>query len=150
MSTVQLPDPDGDRPDPESSHPWTKDVVIYDGECRFCRGQVERLKGFDSQGKLTFISLHDPRLRQRYPELSHDELMQQMYVVTTEGKKFGGAAAIRYLSRRLPRLYWLMPLLHIPFTLPLWQWGYRQVAKRRYKLAGKVCDGDTCSIHFKN
>jgi predicted DCC family thiol-disulfide oxidoreductase YuxK len=32
---------------PMSIHPWTKDVVIYDGECRFCRGQVERLKQFD-------------------------------------------------------------------------------------------------------
>lgn len=150
MSQTNLPDPDGAVPNPESNRPWTKDVVIYDGECRFCRGQVERLVRFDSQGKLTFISLHDARLRKRYPDLSHDELMSQMYVVTPEGKKYGGAAAVRYLSRQLPRLYWLMPIMHIPFSLPLWQWAYKQVAKRRYKLAGKVCDGDTCSIHFKN
>lgn len=150
MAEIRLPDPDGDYPDPESLRPWTKDVVIYDGECRFCRGQVERLVKFDSQGKLAFISLHDQRLHQRFPELSHDELMQQMYVVTPEGNKYGGAAAVRYLTRRLPRLYWLMPIMHVPFSLPLWQWGYKQVAKRRYKLAGKVCDGDTCSIHFKN
>lgn len=150
MLHTQLPDPDGDALDSEALRPWSKDVVIYDGECRFCRGQVERLKRFDSGGKLTFISLHDSRLRKRYPDLSHDELMRQMYVVTPEGKKFGGAAAVRYLTRKLPSLYWLMPLMHIPFTLPVWQWGYNQVAKRRYKLAGKVCDGDTCSIHFKN
>lgn len=147
---MKLPDPDGEKPDLEIQNRWTKDVVIYDGECRFCRGQVERLVKFDPQGQLTFISLHDPRLSKRYPELSHDDLMRQMYVITPEGTKFGGAAAVRYLSRRLPRLYWLMPIMHIPFSLPLWQWAYHQVAKRRYKLAGKVCEGDTCSIHFKN
>lgn len=147
---MKLPDPDGEKPDLEIQNRWTRDVVIYDGECRFCRGQVERLAKFDPQGKLTFISLHDPRLSKRYPELSYDELMRQMYVITPEGTKFGGAAAVRYLSRRLPRLYWLMPIMHIPFSLPLWQWAYHQVAKRRYKLAGKVCEGDTCSIHFKN
>lgn len=150
MLQSKLPDPDGDSLDPDALRPWTKDVVIYDGECRFCRGQVERLKQLDPGNKLTFISLHDSRLCKRVPDLTHDQLMQQMYVVTPTGKKFGGAAAVRYLSTRLPRLYWLMPILHIPFTLPLWQWGYKQIAKRRYKLAGKVCDGDTCSVHFKN
>ncbi|MGC4003208.1 MAG: hypothetical protein QM811_08770 [Pirellulales bacterium] len=43
----------------------------------------------------------------------------------------------------------LAPLLHIPFSLPLWQWGYDQVAKRRYRW-GKVddCADGACAIHF--
>ena len=42
--------------------------------------------------------------------------------------------------------------MHIPFTMPLWRWGYRQVAKRRYRLMGKTadaCDDGTCKVHFK-
>jgi predicted DCC family thiol-disulfide oxidoreductase YuxK len=40
--------------------------------------------------------------------------------------------------------------MHIPFSLPLWQWCYRQVAKRRYRIAGKdACDGDSCKVHYK-
>jgi hypothetical protein len=46
----------------------------------------------------------------------------------------------------LPRLWCLAPLLHIPGSLPLWQFLYRQVAKRRYKIAG-TCEDGTCRLH---
>ena len=77
--------------------------------------------------------------------------MAAMYVVDREGRRHGGAEALRYLTTKLPRLYWLAPLMHIPFTMPLWRWGYRQVAKRRY-LMGKTadaCQDGTCKVHFK-
>lgn len=128
------------------------DVVIYDGDCRFCTGQVENLRRI-SGDRLAFISLHDPLVQERYPDLTFDQLMEQMYLVDQKGNRYGGAAAFRYLSRKLPVLFVLAPLMHIPFSLPLWQWCYRQVAKRRYLLMGKhsdnACDSDACSIHFK-
>lgn len=136
---TRLPSPD-ERPD--------ADVVIYDGNCRFCTGQVERLARWDGGGRLAFLSLHDPWTASRYPDLSHDELMENMYLVDRRGRRHRGAAAFRYLSRRLPRLWWLAPLMHIPFSLPLWQFIYRQVAKRRYRW-GKVeaCEDDACAVH---
>jgi predicted DCC family thiol-disulfide oxidoreductase YuxK len=138
---VELPSL-ADRPD--------ADVVIFDGECVFCRGQVERLARWDRAGRLAFVSLHDPIISQRYPDLTLEQMMEQMYVVDRAGNRHGGAAAFRYLSRKMPRLWVLAPLMHIPFTLPVWQWCYRQVAKRRYKIAGKqACDDDACEVHFK-
>lgn len=125
----------------------TADVVIYDGNCPFCRSQVSRLAAWDGGGRLAFLSAHDPIVAQRYADLSLDQLMAQMYVVDRRGRRHGGAAALRYLSRRLPRLWILAPLLHIPFSLPLWQWVYRQVAERRYRLAGgPACTDGTCQI----
>jgi len=129
----------------------TADVVIYDGDCRFCTGQVERLARLDGTGKrLAFISLHDPEVARRWPDLTHEMLMEQMYVVDRQGNRYGGAAAFRYLTRRLPWLWILAPLMHVPFTLPLWQWGYGQVARRRYQLLGKTngCENDACRIHL--
>jgi predicted DCC family thiol-disulfide oxidoreductase YuxK len=128
------------------------DVLIYDGHCKFCAAQVQRLAGCDGMARrVAFISLHDPEVAMRWPDLTHDMLMEQMYVVDRQGNRYGGAAAFRYLSRRLPRLWLLAPLMHVPFSLPLWQAIYRQVAKQRYKLMGKTnaCDGDTCAVHFK-
>lgn len=123
------------------------DVVIYDGNCSFCRSQVSRLAAWDGGGRLAFLSAHDPMIPQRYADLPFDRLMAQMYVVDRRGRRHGGAAALRYLSRRLPRLWILAPLLHIPFSLPLWQWMYRQVAARRYRLAGgPACADGTCRI----
>jgi len=125
-------------------------VVIYDGHCVFCRSQVNRLARWDHLGKLAFLSAHDPEVARRYPDLSHDDLMQQMYVVDPKGKRHAGAGGFRYLSRRLPLLWVLVPCLHIPFSLPVWQWLYRQVAKRRYRF-GKVeeCDDESCRIHYQ-
>lgn len=123
--------------------------MIYDGQCNFCRAQVERLHRLDCCGnRLAFLSLHDPRVAQRYPDLSHAALMEQMFVVDRKGRRHGGADAVRYLSRRLPTLWVAAPFLHLPFSAPLWRWGYRQIAKRRYKLAGKTCENDACKIHF--
>ena len=126
------------------------DVVIYDGECNFCRQQVTNLRRLDCCGnRLSFISLHDPRVAQRYPDLSPEALMEQMYVIDRSGRRHGGADAVRYLSRRLPLLWVAAPILHIPGTARLWRWMYRQVAKRRYKLAGKNCENDVCRVHLK-
>ncbi|MBD3251590.1 DUF393 domain-containing protein [Candidatus Uhrbacteria bacterium] len=136
---AELPDPE-QRPQ--------ADIVIYDGQCRFCRSQVQRLSDWDGQGRLAFLSLHDPRTAQFCPELTRDQLMEQMYVVTRQGQRFGGAGALRCLSRRLVRLWPLAPLLHIPLSLPLWQWFYRLVARLRYRW-GRVdtCETGSCEVH---
>jgi predicted DCC family thiol-disulfide oxidoreductase YuxK len=128
-----------DRPD--------ADIVIYDGHCRFCRGAVSKLARFDPGGRLAYLSLHDPEVHRRWPDLEHDELMKQMLLVDRHGGRHWGAAAFRYCTRRLPTLWILAPLLHIPFSLPLWQFFYVQFAKRRY-LFGKVqsCDSGSCHI----
>lgn len=126
------------------------DVVVFDGRCKFCTKQVKRLFQLDGKNRLTFLSLHDERVQKLLPHLTHDDLMEQMYVVTPEGNHYGGAEAFRYLTRRLPKIWILAPLLHIPFSLPFWQWGYRQIAKRRYKM-GQVkdpCEEGSCEVHF--
>jgi predicted DCC family thiol-disulfide oxidoreductase YuxK len=92
--------------------------------------------------------LHDPSVAVDYPDLSYEMLMEQMWVVAPDSRRFGGADALRYLSRRLPLLWPIAPVLHIPFSMPLWRWLYRQIAKRRYRIAGKNCDeGGSCSLH---
>lgn len=134
-------------PDPEAL--TSADVVIYDGECNFCRSQVENLRRLDRGGnRLSFLSLHDPRVAERYPDLSPEELMEQMFVIDQSDRRHGGGDAVKYLSRRLPLLWPVAPVLHIPGTARLWRWIYRQIAKRRYKLAGRTCEGDSCSVHF--
>jgi predicted DCC family thiol-disulfide oxidoreductase YuxK len=135
----QLPNPDV-RP--------LADVMIYDGHCRICTGQVRFLERLFSGGRLAYLSLHDAEVARRYPDLGHDALMREMYVIDRRGGRHRGAAAVRYLSRRVPRLWWLAPLLHVPGTMPFWAWLYRQVANRRYRF-GRVetCDDGSCRVH---
>ncbi len=118
----RLPDPD-DRP-------WAA-VVIYDGSCRLCRGTAEWLDWLDRRGQLAFLPLQDPRVQARYPDLSRKDLQQHVYVIDPRGARRHSAGAVRYLARRLPALWPLAPLLHLPGTMPLWHWLYTQVARRR-------------------
>jgi predicted DCC family thiol-disulfide oxidoreductase YuxK len=129
------------------------EVVIYDGHCKFCTAMVKNLAHWDGSGRrLAFLSLHDPEIATRFPQLTYDQMMKEMYVIDRWGRFHRGAEAFRYLTTRLPRLYALAPLIHIPFSLPFWRWAYRQVANRRYRIMGKTgdgCDGEACKIHFK-
>lgn len=122
------------------------DVVIYDGQCGFCRAQVDRLARWDGRGRLCFLSLHDPQVAERFPDLTRSQLMQQMYVVANNGRRYAGASAVRYLVRRLPRLWPLVPLVYFPLSLPIWQWLYRQIARRRDRLNPSYPCDHACGI----
>ncbi len=100
-SAVHLPTPE-ERPE--------ADILIFDGNCSFCRAQVERFARWDRRRQLAFLSLHDPQVYQRFPHLHPDELMREMVIVDRHGNHHAGAAAIRYLSRHLHRLWPLAPI----------------------------------------
>jgi predicted DCC family thiol-disulfide oxidoreductase YuxK len=122
-----------------------RDTVLYDGACRFCRGQIALLRRLDPTGRLAFTSLHDPQVARDFPEIPPEALLAQMYVVDRTGLARGGAEAVRYLSRRLPLLWPLAVPLHVPGSMPLWNGLYRFIARHRYRLAGR-CDEGTCRI----
>jgi predicted DCC family thiol-disulfide oxidoreductase YuxK len=122
-----------------------RDTVLYDGRCRFCRGQIALLRRLDPAGCLRFTSLHDASVSRDFPELGREQLLEQMYVVDRQGRARGGADAVRYLCRRLPLLWPAAVPLHLPGSLPMWRWLYRLVARNRYRLAG-TCDDGTCRI----
>jgi len=124
------------------------DVVIYDGRCRICSAQVGKLPWWDCQGKLSYLSLHDPEVARRWPDLSHERLMQEMVIIDVRGRRHWGAEALRYLSRRLRRLWWAAPLLHLPGSMIVWRAMYRWIARHRYRLSGgAACDEGTCALH---
>lgn len=124
-------------------------VLIFDGQCRFCRANVRWIAAID-QGRIAYVSLHDPIVAERWPELTHEELMSQMYLIDDQGRKHPGAAAFRFLSRHLVGLWILSPFLHIPGSLPVWQFFYKRIARLRYRFGRlDACDDDACELHFK-
>lgn len=119
-------------------------LIIYDGECRFCRSQIAILNRLDMWGVLTFESLHDPSIHIDFPDITHEELLKRMYVIDSDQSRYSGANAIRYLSRKLMLLWPLAILLHIPYSMWLWNMVYNFIARNRYRIAGK-CTG-SCKI----
>lgn len=123
------------------------DVVIYDGNCRICTAQVRKLPWWDCQSRLSFLSLHDPQVQARWPDLPHERLMREMCIIDTRGDRYWGPEAIRYLARRLRRFWWALPLLYFPGSMwvlwPLYLW----IARNRYRLSGTTCDDEACALH---
>jgi predicted DCC family thiol-disulfide oxidoreductase YuxK len=140
MADAPLPSP-ADRPD--------ADVVLYDGNCAICTAGVRRLVWWDCQGKLAFLSIHDPQVEQRWPDISHDRLMQEMAIVDRRGHRYWGPEALRYLTRRLRRLWWAAPMAYFPGSMLLWRPLYRWIAKNRYRLSGSECANGACRVHVK-
>jgi predicted DCC family thiol-disulfide oxidoreductase YuxK len=128
-----------------ATHP-PRDTVLFDGRCRFCIGQIAMLRRLDVSGRLQFTSLHERAVAADFPELSSEALQAEMFVVDRQGNARGGALGWRYLTRRLPLLWPLAVLLHVPGSMPLWNWIYRLIARNRHRLAGTCADG-TCRIH---
>ena len=127
----------------------TADVVLYDGRCVFCQRQVERLLWWDCQERLAYLSLHDPEAAEHFPDASPERLREEMCIVDQQGRQHWGAEAVRYLSRRLRRLWWLSPLMHLPGIMLLAKPAYRLVARNRYRLMGKTdeCADGSCALH---
>ena len=124
------------------------DVIIYDGECGICTAQVHKLPWWDCQQKLSYLSLHDPQVATRWPQLSADRLKEEMCLIDTQGRQHWGPDAIRYLSLRLRRLWWLAPILYLPGSMFLWRPLYRWMAKNRYRLSKTAaCTTNACKKH---
>ena len=138
MTNAPLPSP-AERPD--------ADVVLYDGHCGICTAGVKRLLWWDCQKRLAYLSIHDPEVQRRWPDLSHDRLMQEMAIVDRDGNRYWGPEALRYLTRRLRRLWWAAPLAYFPGSMLLWRPLYRLVARNRYRFSAKNCDNGACSLH---
>lgn len=119
-------------------------VVIFDGHCRFCLGQMRLLQWADISGKLRFLSLHDARRQTLLPQFTRDELMREMVVLAPGGQTYAGARAVRYLFAALPVLWLGLPFIYFPGSLPFWDRLYRAIARRRYALAGVSCEDGAC------
>ena len=88
-------------------------VVLYDGDCPFCRRSVAILKKLDWFGRLAFQSARD---RDRVPPaevpLDPARMLEEMHVLTPDRKRaYVGYAAFRWLAWRLPLLDALFVLM---------------------------------------
>lgn len=138
-----------DLSEPSNQPETVVPVVLYDGQCRFCCQQIDRLKWWDGGKRLEYLSLHEQAVAQRWPDIDLKRLHEEMCVVSPGGARHWGAEAVRYLSRTLPRLWWLAPLMHLPGIMFVARPTYAWVARNRYRLMGKTekCVDGTCIIH---
>jgi predicted DCC family thiol-disulfide oxidoreductase YuxK len=119
-------------PNPESSipNPVGIPVLIYDGDCGFCRYWLARLRRRVGE-RMEYLPFQDPQIPVRFPHLSISRLKESVHVVAVDGTLYKGARAVFEAlalgGMKLPiRAYrW------VPGGALLSEAAYRFVARRR-------------------
>ncbi len=115
---------------------WT---LIYDGDCRFCRRQVDLISGWDRADRLSAVPFQGTDLG-RFG-VSREAAEKAMHLVSPSGAVWSGAAAARELARLLPMLRPFAWLFRLPGVMFLAERVYRWIAERRHRFG---CDSAVC------
>ena len=108
--------------------------VLYDSDCGFCTRLAWRFGGALERRGYRLVPLQAPWVAARL-QMSRGKLLEEMRVLTAEGKHLGGADAFVYLGCRI---WWAAPLYIfslIPGALPLMRRCYRWIAARRHRFS---------------
>ena len=91
------------------------------------------------------MNARDQAARPGDPRLQPDRLLEEMHLVTPDGRRiYHGFAAFRWFAWRLPPLWPLAPFLHVPGVPTLGQRLYLWIARNRFRLV--PCHGGVCTL----
>jgi predicted DCC family thiol-disulfide oxidoreductase YuxK len=111
-----------------NEHP-ERPLVIYDGDCGFCRAWVDYWKKLTADRVLysPFQQLSDP-----FHGITHWECATSVQLLLPDGKKFSGAHAVfNLLSIASERGLWIRIYESVPGVAPVTELFYRFIARHR-------------------
>jgi len=130
---------------PSAAMPRDTWTVIYDGECRFCRATMTRLRRWDHDHRIVPLNLHAPERAQRFPDLAIERLHGALHAVNAEGRTFAGVDAFSRIGSVLPGWRWVAWLLRVPGIHAVAAVVYNWVARNRHRWNHNPCDGNACA-----
>ncbi|HXW17711.1 MAG TPA: DCC1-like thiol-disulfide oxidoreductase family protein [Candidatus Acidoferrales bacterium] len=105
--------------------------VFFDADCAFCMSIARRLQPALEARGFGVATLQDPRA-QAHLTVPADELLDELRLLTEDGRQFGGADAIVFIARHV---WWGWPfwlLAQIPGMRFILRTAYRKIAQRRH------------------
>ena len=108
-------------------------LVLYDAECGFCRRSLSVLLRWDRHGNLRPVALQEPRADELLGDLSRDQRMASWHLVSPDGRRWSGGAAVVPLLRLLPG--GRIPAAGFGRFPRLTDRGYRWIADHRSQLS---------------
>ena len=118
------------------SAPTTTWLVLYDGDCGFCKWLLALLLRRDRAGRLRPIALQSPAAEDLLSDLDAEQRLASWHLISPAGERRSGGAALPTLLELLPGGRPLAaPLARFP---RLADRGYRWVAGNRVLLSKPV------------
>lgn len=111
-----------------------KPLVIYDGECAICAGNLPWLHRLDWLKRFEDLPYQSPEVYRRFPQLKPRDCEQALHVAFPDGRTYRGADAFRVIFLRMPLTWIVGVLMGIPPLPQLLRKLYPILARNRYKL----------------
>jgi lipase maturation factor 1 len=118
-------------PSPRVVHPPAKPLLLFDGECHFCRLWVRRWQ--QSVGDaLECAPFQQAGISEQFPELRRENLEQSVHLITADGLVYRGAEAVFRSLALNPSAQWPLRLYEgSPALAGIAEAAYRFIATRR-------------------
>lgn len=116
-------------------------IVFFDGVCGFCNYSINWLLSRDPEHRLRFAPLQGATAQSQVPDDIRNRL--DTLVFLREGTTYVRTAAVTRILMSLGGRWWLFGALLWIIPFPIRDFGYRIVARFRYRLFGRH---DACRI----
>ncbi|MEY2546078.1 MAG: hypothetical protein QOG48_1195 [Verrucomicrobiota bacterium] len=111
------------------ANPPAKPLMIWDGECHFCRLWIERWKEFTA-GAVEYETFQ--KIDNRFPEIPPEQFTRSVVYIDTDGNVFTAAEAVcRSLSCRSSRKWLAWSYDHVPGFAAVSEFFYGIIARNR-------------------
>lgn len=114
--------------------------IFYDGHCVICSGFAERFRTMLLNRRFLLAPLQRGWVQERL-ELAADDVLDEMRVLTADGRVYGGASGLVYLTGRIWWAYPLYALSKLPGAMSPLHKLYRWIARHRRR-----CSAGSCSM----
>jgi predicted DCC family thiol-disulfide oxidoreductase YuxK len=106
-----------------------KPLMIWDGECHFCRRWIERWREITA-GEVDYATYQE--VADRFPEIPREQFQRSVVYINKEGRVFLAAEAVyRSLRCRSSRKWLSWSYDHVPGFAAISEFGYKIVARNR-------------------
>ena len=111
------------------SNPPPKPLMIWDGECHFCRRWIERWREITA-GEVEYAPYQE--IAERFSEIPREQFQRSVVYIDKTGQVFVAAEAVYRSLRCRPSKKWLWwGYQRIPGFAAISEFGYRLIARHR-------------------
>lgn len=119
-----------------------KPVVIYDGTCGICAGNLKWLYRLDTLKKFEAMPYQAENLLTLFPHLKIEDCEKAMHVVFPDGRTYTGSDGFREVFLRMPLMFVVGLMMSIPPVPLILRKLYPVLARNRYRVGG------SCELHL--
>jgi predicted DCC family thiol-disulfide oxidoreductase YuxK len=111
--------------------PPSKPLMIYDGECNFCKHWIARWHRWTGDA-VDYLPFQDPQIAARFPKIPREQFEISVQFIETNGEVFVGAQALFLSLAKNPKRRWpLRWYQNSRLFAAITETAYRFVARHR-------------------